>query len=663
VAAGAGLALAPHLGSCTATESRVRMRRSATEFSLGNDVLEATWTVADGRFRLAAVTDLTSGRRLEVGAAPFVVSLRGRAAPLSAGRMTIVGEPSYEPVAAREAASRIAERLDGGQVVLRLDDPDGRFRTTWRGIMRDGSCYVRQEVTLESLGGDVPIREVAMIDLVLPGAAVMGEVRGSPIVSGNWYVGFEHPLVECTVEDGRARSRLGRELPLRPGTTPTYSSVIGAVDPGQLRRGFLGYLERERAHPYRPFLHYNSWYDLGFFTPYDEAAALAVIEAYGTELHERRGVRLDSFLFDDGWDDPATLWSFHEGFPSGFRPLRDAAARHGAAPGVWMSPWGGYGDPREARVTHGRAQGFETIGDRFALSGPNYYQRFRETCLTMIRAYGVNQFKFDGTGNVDRVVAGSEFDSDFDAMIALIGDLRAEKPDLYVNLTTGTYPSPFFLRYADSTWRGGWDHSFAGVGSRRQQWITYRDGDTYRRVVRRGPLYPLNSLMLHGLIYARDAAADGAKHLSADPEGDFTDEIRSYFGSGTQLQEMYVTPALLTERNWDVLAEAANWARRSALTLVDTHWVGGDPMELEPYGWAAWSEQGATLVLRNPSETAQEIRIEPAEAFELPDRAAGPVLLHSPWADDADRPAVELEPGTPTALRLEPFEVVTLGTR
>ena len=63
------------------------------------------------------------------------------------------------------------------------------------------------------------------------------------------------------------------------------------------------------------------------------------------------------------------------------------------------------------------------------------------------------------------VIKGSEFDSDFDAAIHLIGELRAKKPDLYVNLTTGTYPSPFWLFYADSIWRGGEDHSFAGVGT------------------------------------------------------------------------------------------------------------------------------------------------------------------------------------------------------
>ena len=74
-----------------------------------------------------------------------------------------------------------------------------------------------------------------------------------------------------------------------------------------------------------------------------------------------------------------------------------------------------------------------------------------------------------------------------------------------------------------------------------QRWITYRDADTFAHVVEAGPLYPLNSLMLHGLIFAKHA-----KNLDRDPGGDFDAEIRSYFGTGTQLQEMYVTPALLS---------------------------------------------------------------------------------------------------------------------
>lgn len=73
----------------------------------------------------------------------------------------------------------------------------------------------------------------------------------------------------------------------------------------------------------------------------------------------------------------------------------------------------------------------------------------------MIRDYNVNQFKFDGTGNADRVFPGSAFDSDFGAAIQLIEDLRRQKQDLFLNVTTGTTASPFWLFYADSIWRGG----------------------------------------------------------------------------------------------------------------------------------------------------------------------------------------------------------------
>jgi hypothetical protein len=268
----------------------------------------------------------------------------------------------------------------------------------------------------------------------------------------------------------------------------------------------------------------------------------------------------------------------------------------------------------------------------------------------------VNQFKFDGTGNANTVFEGSAFDSDLDAAIHLISEIRQEKPDIYINLTTGTYPSPFWLQYADSIWRGGEDNGVAGVGSYRERWITYRDAETYMEIVKKGPLYPLNSLMLHGLIYAQLE-----KELSTDPDHDFRNEIRSYFGTGTQLQEMYITPSLLTEQNWDDLAEAAKWARSNASVLEDTHWIGGNPASLEIYGWASWSPMKAIITLRNPSDKPQSIRIDPQRVFELPPRAVREFTAHSPWTEDAGKPPLKMHAGVAQEFRLAPFEVLTLA--
>jgi len=211
------------------------------------------------------------------------------------------------------------------------------------------------------------------------------------------------------------------------------------------------------------------------------------------KLVQARGVRMDSFLFDDGWDDNKTLWKFHAGFPNGFTPLKAAAAKYHAGIGVWLSPFGGYDEAKKQRLKYASQFGYETNASGFSIAGPKYYQRFHDICLEMVQQYGVNQFKFDG------LAAGAKANEsgltrDGDAMLRLVEDLRAAKPDIYINQTTGTWPSPFWLLYVDSTWRGGADHDFQGKGSWCQQWMTYRDTQTYENVVKVAPLYPLNSL-------------------------------------------------------------------------------------------------------------------------------------------------------------------------
>jgi hypothetical protein len=618
---------------------------------VGNRAIAARCT-GEGGLRVE-VTDVAGHRVVQLGS-PFRV-LFADGSIVRAEQMRMVERPVVEDLKVDAGASRAAERIGGKAVRAVLEDDKSGLRVEWRLELRDGSEYVRQSVTLSAPQRDLAMRLVRLVDVRVPEARVVGTVAGSPMVAGDFFLGFEHPLSVSRVVRGEAIGEIERTLPLPKGQSITYSSVVGVVPAGQLRRGFLTYVERERAHPYRTFLHYNSWYDMGFFTPYDEAMALDRVKAFGTELKVKRGVTMDSFLFDDGWDDHASLWSFNSGFPNGFVPIRDAAKAYGFAPGVWMSPWGGYSKPKQERVRFGAAAGFEIEDGGFALSGPKYYERFRDVCLKMMREQGVNQFKFDGTGNVNRVVPGSRFDSDFDAMIHLIGELREAKPDVYVNLTTGTTASPFWLRYADSIWRGGEDDDLAGVGTKRERWITYRDEQTYERVVAKGPLFPLNSLMLHGIIYAQYN-----KRLNDDPGDDFGNEVRSYFGSGTQLQEMYITPSLLTAKNWDVLAEAARWSRENAEVLKDTHWVGGDPAWLEVYGWASWSEGKSILVLRNPSDKAQGITLDVGEALELPRGAGRTFVARSPWKEDAGRAGVSLVAGTAHRFELTPFEVVTL---
>jgi hypothetical protein len=622
-------------------------------FQLENHAIAARVLVTEGKVRGFVVTDRLHGTKLRANA-PFAILLKDGSI-CDVNTLELIGRPTKHELTARPNASRLADRLHGEQVDLSLESRDHSLQVVWSLILLDGSSYLRQSLTISAGGHDVPIGRVALIDLTLPGAHVSGPVAGSPIVAGDLFLGFEHPLSQSKVTGERATAWIERDLPLRAGQSITYSSVIGVARAGQMRRDFLTYVERERAHPYRTFLHYNSWYDLGYFTPYDEAGVLDRVNAFGLELTQKRGVKLDSFLFDDGWDNHRSLWRFNDGFPNGFSSVKEAAERYGADPGVWMSPWGGYSTPKKERIEFGRAAGYEIVANGYALSGSKYYDAFRNVCMDMVHKYGVNQFKFDGTGNVDSVFPGSQFDSDFAAAISLIGELRAAKPDIFINLTTGTWPSPFWLIYADSIWRGGEDDGTAGVGTIRERWITYRDAQTYHGIVQNGPLFPLNSLMLHGMIYAKHR-----KQLDSDPGNDFRNEVRSYFGTGTQLQEMYITPSLLTDANWDDLAEAAKWSRANAEVLKDTHWIGGDPAWLELYGWASWTPAKGVLVLRNPSDKEKTIRVRLQDAFELPPGAAQRYLARSPWRDDANLHAISIPAQEAHEFHLAPFEVLTL---
>lgn len=621
--------------------------------ALENNMFVARWTLAQATVAGSELVAHPSEKSFPLSRDLFVLHFRDGGI-LRSSTIAIKKAPQIQRLKAEPEASQAALHSSGRQIVVRFEDSKRKLSVTWRGILRDGSNYLRQELSFHA-GSDQPITEVELFDFKAASAQVEGTVNGSPVIAGDAFFGFEQPLSLCEVQDREVTCSVRRELPLRAGQTVTYSSVIGMAPFGQLRRGFLNYIERERARPYGPFLHYNSWYDIGFNHPYDEAAALDVIRSFGEELVQKRHVKLDSFLFDDGWDNPHTLWSFGPGFPNGFTPLKSTAEHYGAEPGVWLSPWGGYDAAKDERLKYGRQHGLETNEGGFALSGPKYYALFREVTLKFIRDYGINQFKIDGTGNVNRVLPGSQFDSDFQAAISLISEWRSIKPDIYVNLTTGTFPSPFWLRYADSIWRGGEDHNFAGVGSWRERWITYRDAATYRGVVQQGPLFPLNSVMLHGIIYARQA-----EHLGADPDRDFSNEVHSYFGSGTQLQEMYISHSLLSKEDWDTLAEAARWARQNADVMIDTHWIGGDPSKLEVYGWAAWSPPKSVVTLRNPSDKPQNYALDVAKTFELPPHTPRRFLARSPWLKDRDAKPVHLVAGETNLLTLKPFEVINL---
>ena len=452
-------------------------------------------------------------------------------------------------------------------------------------------------------------------------------------------------------EPGPVLCGLDCNLPLQDGKVYEFSSVLGTYPEGQLRRAFLRYGERERARPYSQFLHYNCWFDLHINL--DEEKILKNVKAFTEEMTVKRGVAMESYVLDDGWDAPREgFWTVDKKkFPSGFDSITAELDRVHSHMGIWISPLAGYAFIAE-RVGHASKLGLVREGSFLDLSYAPYYEWFRDFCANLVKKNKVNYFKWDK--------AGEGASPHFMALLSCARELRQVDPNLFFNVTVGTWPSPFWLNVIDSTWRGGedvnWDWSCKG--SDREKWMNYRDGVTYQGVVKVGPLYPLNSIMNHGIVHA----ALGAAGRAAGSGTDLRNEARSYFGCGTALQELYIQPTIMDTQSWDAVASAAKWARLNADVLVDTHWVGGDPLKHEIYGWASWTPKKAILTLRNPNDQAQDVSLDAGAVFELPAFAAKDFTMTSPFADQRVQ-KLEMTAGKPTVIALQPFEVLVLESK
>ncbi len=188
-----------------------------------------------------------------------------------------------------------------------------------------------------------------------------------------------------------------RQTTLAKGKTWKVGAVVGLIAPGQARRSFLCYSERERAVPWRAFPMYNSWFELNidrnndpnYTTNFNEAQCLEVLDQWKLHLFDKYGVGISTFMWDDGWDEYGT-WQFNPNFPNGFQKLSDKAWSMDSQIGAWLGPVGGYGQSGNYRRSYWSGKG------GMQLSNPAYYNVFLDRTSFMLNNYHFNYFKFDG---------------------------------------------------------------------------------------------------------------------------------------------------------------------------------------------------------------------------------------------------------------------------
>ncbi len=446
---------------------------------------------------------------------------------------------------------------------------------------------------------------------------------------GAWF-GYEYPTsrndLSFTDEDVAVVS-CGVEIGERIGAGGVESEwAAWAVTPDEhVKKWFMEYVRSIRVAPVRPYTLYNTWYDVRSpditedpVTVMNEENLMRIISKFRRNMIDKHGIELDAFVLDDGWDVYRSDWVLRtEEFPHGLRPISDELAKTDTDLGIWIGPIGGY-SKRHWRIGWMKEHGYETVGDQLCLAGTKYRELFKKRAVDFVEKEGAGYFKWDGIQ-----FSCSEPDHShpigiysrravMESVIEMCDAVRAADPDVFLNITSGTWLSPWWVKYANTIWMDGYDYSWADVPSisRRDAAITYRDMVLYEDFNKKDLWFPIANLMTHGIIKGHLQRLGGEQ----EPLDKFTDNALLYFARGVAMWELYISPDILTDGEWDAIAGAYHWARDRFPILERTEMVGGDPNKREPYGYVHFLEATGIIAARNPyiSQSALEVELSPA---------------------------------------------------
>ena len=317
---------------------------SANKYVLGNNLLHISYSVNNGTLRFDGCK--------EMDLLPSDVLFRVRLADcteFTSSDMKLENVTT-ETYAADTQAAKGAERF-AGKGVKAVFTRSG-MRIEWRAVLRDGSHYLRTEMSITS-DKDVAMDHIKPMVYAVDNRkaktapVVVGNTRGAVLLSNKIFAGLETPMgVNTNNVDAADIATINnrdiipmegnwvRHTTLKAGKTWNVSSVVGLVADGQPRRSFLAYSERERAAAWHPMTIYNSWYELNIDRnnapgnrgkydaedkqnlkgDYSENMTATqcedVVAHWKKKFYDVYGKAPVAFVFDDGWDAYGT-WTFN----------------------------------------------------------------------------------------------------------------------------------------------------------------------------------------------------------------------------------------------------------------------------------------------------------------------------------------------------------------
>lgn len=503
------------------------------------------------------------------------------------------------------------------------------------------SVKSEKEITLERIDVDAMSLEDAYqpytkkaITSQAPGNWSPG--LGQPIYSltSGMYWGVEFPASTNTVTEQQMRLGYLWGKQIRPDAAYTsYKSVMGtADDPDYLDDAFFSYIDDIRIRPLRLQIQYNSWFDYG--PKVDEQKFVESVKHIQQELVNRRGVKpLNAYVIDDGWEDtsmpdldkPDGVWSINQKFSKDFEQTFQLMKEVKSSLGLWLSPGCFFGSRPQVDVL--RKNGYEALSLSMSMAGPKYMDKLEKRILNLTKQ-GVGYFKYDGlfghlnirdfelngrgvptmpqlntkgfTANDARLnhtkydelktyylVAGTE------RLMQLMLHQHEVNPNVFTAITNGAYLSPWWLQYTDVVWLINCGD--AAGGSNRNEELVYRDGVYYEVFHTENTKFPIHSIFNH----------EPKKTKTGESAEDFRNYLYMNLSRGAGFIELYIKTHVLSDSDWDVLAEGLKWSHEYFPAFKHVKMHGGNPRDKKVYGYSGWSDQLGYISIHNPSDKAQ----------------------------------------------------------
>lgn len=468
-----------------------------------------------------------------------------------------------------------------------------------------------------------------------------GQPAALTFPAGGAFLGMEYPLADNLASfdeysniDISCSDITGKKI--TTSWVQTEWVVTGITPDHAVRFHFMQYLDDVKVSPADPFTLYNSWYDLRS-ADYPDVPEEHRMNARNTEriidlvsdnMIKNHHINLDAFVLDDGWDRYESEWELRrDQFPEGLKPLSEKLAKTNTGLGIWFGPTGGYSFRME-RINHMKEIGYEVTGSEttwhtamLCLGGKKYDSLFTARVLEMVHDEGVSYFKWDGIqfscsekghGHPTGIYSRRAI---FENVASLCDTVRKLNPEIYLNITSGTWLSPWWLKYANQIWMDAEDYGYGGAPSisPRDRAMSYRDMALYNDFALKDLWFPISNLMTHGIIKGRLQKLGGEQ----EPIDKFTNNAVLYFARGVSMWELYISPDILTEEEWHAIAGSIEWAKDRYDILKNTSLTGGDPGSGEPYAWVHFNGDRAIIAARNPGVMPRilKVNLDPAQGF------------------------------------------------